>query len=134
MSVEMSAVRNCMMTPGYPNRVLRYSGSEPMVEPICESALARQADVPHLQQCSRKRPAWAPPQKDADALCQPHVPAHLPLCEHRSVQEVSHHGPRGRSRYGEGVCVCARVSVRVIGSYQDRVPDGRSHQNVFEST
>nr|XP_010336724.2 bestrophin-3 isoform X2 [Saimiri boliviensis boliviensis] len=60
-------------------RVLCYSGSEPMVEPVCESALARQADVPHLQQCSRKRRARAPAKKDADALCQSHLPAHLPL-------------------------------------------------------
>ncbi|XP_032151320.1 bestrophin-3 isoform X7 [Sapajus apella] len=50
-----------------------------MVEPVCESALARQADVPHLQQCSRKGRARAPAEKDADALCQSHLPAHLPL-------------------------------------------------------
>ncbi|XP_078192973.1 bestrophin-3 isoform X6 [Callithrix jacchus] len=50
-----------------------------MVEPVCESALARQADVPHLQQCSRKRRARAPAKKDTDALCQSHLPAHLPL-------------------------------------------------------
>lgn len=114
MSVEMSAVRNCMMTSGYPNRVLRYSGSEPMVEPVCESALARQADVPHLQQCPRERPAWAPAQKDADALRQSHVLAHLPLGEHSGVQKIPHHGPRGRSRYVREcvracVCVCAHT-------------------------
>ncbi|XP_053082459.1 bestrophin-3 isoform X2 [Acinonyx jubatus] len=50
-----------------------------MVEPVCEPALARQADVPHLQQCSRKRRTRAPAQKDPDALCESHVPAHLPL-------------------------------------------------------
>ncbi|XP_051702402.1 bestrophin-3 isoform X2 [Oryctolagus cuniculus] len=60
-------------------RVLCDFGSEPMVEPVCESALARQADVPHLQQRPRKRPARAPAPEDADALRQPHVPAHLPL-------------------------------------------------------
>lgn len=95
------------MASGYPNRVLRHSGSEPMVEPVCESALARQADAPHFQQCPRERPAWAPAQKDADALRQPNVLAHFPLREHRGVQEVSHHGPRGRSRYG---------GVRLVGA------------------
>lgn len=63
-------------------RVLCYSGREPVVEPICESSLARQADVPHLQQCPREGRAWAPAQKDIDALCQPHISAHLPLSEH----------------------------------------------------
>lgn len=66
-----------------------------MVEPVCEPALARQADVPHLQQCSRKRRTRAPAQKDPDALCESHVPAHLPLSEHGCVQEVPYDGPCG---------------------------------------
>lgn len=82
-------------------RVLRYAGSEPMVEPVCEPALAGQADVPHLQQCPREGRARAPAQEDTDALRQPHLPAHLPLREHRCVQKVSHDGPRGGSRYCE---------------------------------
>lgn len=72
-----------------------------MVEPVCESALARQADVPHLQHCSWKWRAWAPAQEDADALCQSHLPAHFPLSEHSCVQKVSDDGPRGWSRYCE---------------------------------
>ncbi|KAM7114621.1 bestrophin-3 isoform 4-T7 [Molossus nigricans] len=60
-------------------RVLRYSGSEPMVEPVCEPALAGQADVPHLQQRPREGRARAPAPKDTHALRQPHLPAHLPL-------------------------------------------------------
>lgn len=71
-----------------------------MVEPVCESPLAGQAHVPHLQQCPRERPAWAPAPKDADALRQSDLPAHLPLGEHSGVQKVSDHGPRGRGRYG----------------------------------
>lgn len=82
-------------------RVLRYSGREPMVEPVCEPALARQADVSHLQQRARQGRAWAPAPQDADALCQSHVPAHLPLREHRGVQTLSDDGPRGGSRYCE---------------------------------
>lgn len=66
-----------------------------MVEPVCESALARQADVPHLQQCSWKGRARAAAQKDIDALRQSHVSAHLPLCEHGCVQKVPNDGPRG---------------------------------------
>lgn len=72
-----------------------------MVEPVCESALARQADVSHLQQCSWKWRAWAPAQEDTDALCQSHLPAHFPLSEHSCVQKVSNDGPRGWSRYCE---------------------------------
>lgn len=70
-----------------------------MVEPVREPALARQADVPHLQQRAREGRARAPAPEDTDALRQPHVPAHLPLGEHRCVQKVSDDGPRGGSRF-----------------------------------
>ena len=82
-------------------RLLCYSSSESMVEPVCESALARQADVSHLQQCLWKWRTRAPAQEDADALCQSHLPAHFPLSQHSRVQTVSHDGPRGWSRYCE---------------------------------
>lgn len=77
------------------HRVLCHSGSEPVVEPVCEPALARQADAPHLQQRPREGRARASAQEDADALCQPHIPAHLPLREHGCVQTVPDDGPRG---------------------------------------
>ncbi|MGH0188552.1 UNVERIFIED_CONTAM: hypothetical protein FKN15_030084 [Acipenser sinensis] len=74
-------------------RFLRDAGGEPLVESVPVHPDARPAHVCDLRERARGGGAGASPEEIPDALRQPLCPAHLPIGQHRCLQEIPHHGP-----------------------------------------